>query len=132
MLGIDFTYPILQKTKGDTSSPEIQLMSLIVVATKLSQPFDDTVRHPEDDSDPTTVKIDWKKWQEVMIEKPQDGLKRGEEIHVEDTDVPAMSEKQMDDYLDWYQRTWVDGNEPKSRLLYCSIVTLVLTSYSAA
>lgn len=115
MLGLDFTYLISQKrSRGAISYPEIQLLSLIVVATKLSQPFDDIPRHPADDSDPTTVKLDWGKWQEIMIEKPQEGLKRGEEIHVQDTDVPAMSEKKMDDYLDWYQRTWIDGSEPKS------------------
>jgi hypothetical protein len=64
------------------------------------------------------VKIDWRKWQEIMIDKPQEGLKRGDEIHVEDTDVASMSEKQMDDYLNWYQRTWIDGADPKSELLY--------------
>jgi RNA polymerase I-specific transcription initiation factor RRN7 len=119
MLEIDFSYPITQKSREfDVSYPEIQLMSLIVVATKLGHPFDDIVRHPESDSDPTTVKIDWRKWQEIMIDKPQEGLKRGDEIHVEDTDVASMSEKQMDDYLNWYQRTWIDGAEPKSELLY--------------
>lgn len=119
MLGIEFTYLISEKTRQlEISHPEIQLMSLIVVATKLSHPFDDVVRHPEGEFDPTTTKIDWSKWQEMMIDKPQEGFKRGEEIHVGDTDVASMSEKQMDDYLDWYQRTWVDDTEPKSMLCY--------------
>jgi RNA polymerase I-specific transcription initiation factor RRN7 len=116
ILGIDFTYPIPQKRPGYITYPEIQLMSLIVVATKLSHPFDDIVRYPEDDSDPTIVKIDWSKWQDIMIEKSPAGLKRGEEIKVTDEDVLAMSGKKLDDYLDWYQRTWIDSRAPKSPL----------------
>ncbi|PSS25675.1 hypothetical protein M430DRAFT_48107 [Amorphotheca resinae ATCC 22711] len=113
ILGIDFTYPIPQKRPGYITYPEIQLMSLIVVATKLSHPFDDIVRYPEDDSDPTIVKIDWSKWQDIMIEKSPAGLKRGEEIKVTDEDVLTMSGKKLDDYLDWYQRTWIDSRAPK-------------------
>lgn len=93
-------------------------MSLIIIATKLSHPFDDIVRHPESDSDPTTVKMDWKKWEAIMVDKSQEKLKRGDEIYVEDTEVVNMSEKQMDQYLDWYQRTWIDGTEPKSTFKY--------------
>ena len=115
MLRIDFTYPAsYQGREFEISYPEIQLISLIIVATKLGHPFDDLVRYPENESDPTTVKMDWSKWREIMIDKTQEGLKRGDEIHVEDIDVASMTEKQMDDYMDWYQRTWVYGAEPKS------------------
>ena len=52
-----------------------------------------------------------------MAEAPTKGLKRGEEIKVTDADVMKMSGKQMDDYLDWYQRTWIDDRNPKSMFL---------------
>jgi RNA polymerase I-specific transcription initiation factor RRN7 len=90
-------------------------MSLIVVATKLSQPFDDISRYSVSDLDPSTVQIDWKKWAKIMAGAPTDGLRRGEEIHVADEDVLGMSEKAMDDYLDWHQRTWVDDRPHKSK-----------------
>jgi RNA polymerase I-specific transcription initiation factor RRN7 len=93
-------------------------MSLIAVATKLSQPFDDLPRFPESDSDPSTVRIDWTKWAEIMSELPSDGLKRGEEIHVTDADVMTMSKKMTDDYLDWYQNNWMDDRRPKSMGVY--------------
>lgn len=89
-------------------------MCLIIVATKLSHPFDDIVRHPESDSDPTTVRIDWVKWCAIMTEKECEELRRGEEIKIIDSDVLSMSEKKLDDYLDWYQRTWIDDRNPKS------------------
>lgn len=115
MLDVDFTYPILHKKNyGSLAYPEIQLMCLIVIATKLSQPFDDIVRVPVSESDPATVKIDWTKWREIMAEKESPGLKRGEEMKIKDADIIGMSDKKMDDYLDWYQRTWTDDNNPKS------------------
>ena len=43
------------------------------------------------------------------------GLKRGQEINVTDGDVFKMKGKELDDYLDWYQRTWVDDSDPKSK-----------------
>lgn len=52
-----------------------------------------------------------------MAEAPTKGLKRGEEIKITDADVMKMSGKQMDDYLDWYQRTWIDDRNPKSMSL---------------
>lgn len=115
MLEIDFVYPAsYQGREFNISYPEIQLISLVVVATKLSHPFDDIVRLPENESDPTTVKVDWRKWREIMVDKSPEGLRRGDEIHVNDTDVASMTEKQIDDYLGWYQRTWIDGAEPRS------------------
>lgn len=90
-------------------------MCLIVIATKLSQPFDDIVRYPETQSDPTTVRIDWAKWREIMSEKESDGLKRGEEIKITDADIIGMSDKGLDGYLDWYQRTWTTDSDHKSK-----------------
>ena len=92
-------------------------MCLIVVATKLSQPLDGIVRHPESDSDPSTVKIDWRKWREAMTEKDVTGLRRGEEIMVTDMEVLNMSTEAMDDYMDWYQRTFLDDRPSKSKTL---------------
>jgi len=90
-------------------------MCLIVVATKLSQPFDDILRYPESDSDPSTVMIDWGRWSEIMTEEQVPGLKRGEEIMVTDMDVLLMSNEAMDDYMNWYQRTFLDDRPPKSK-----------------
>jgi RNA polymerase I-specific transcription initiation factor RRN7 len=116
MLEIDFSYPRLdEKQYGIMACPEIQLMSLIVICTKLSQPFDNIPRYPDNDSDPTIARIDWSRWSTTMTEKLHRDLKRGEEIKVKDFDVWDMNAKKMDDYLDWYQRTWIDDRNPKSK-----------------
>ena len=120
MLDIDFCYLIPQKRlNGLQPYPEIQLMSLIVIATKLSQPFDDIVRHPQSDVDPTIMKIQWSKWRDIMAESSSGGV-HGENIIVRDEDVFGMSEKKMDDYMDWFQRTWIDDRESKGLLVRSS------------
>lgn len=91
-------------------------MSLLVIATKLAHPFDDVVRIPESYSDPSAAKIDWSHWIKTTFRKPSKGLARGEAIKVVDTDVWNMNAKKLDDYLDWYQNTWVDDRDPKSKL----------------
>ncbi|KAG0649094.1 RNA polymerase I-specific transcription initiation factor rrn7 [Hyphodiscus hymeniophilus] len=114
LLGFDFQYPIVPQGRHRTISyPEIRLMSLIVVATKLSQPFDEISRYSNSESDPSIVQIDWTRWAQIMAEPPSDGLRRGEEIHVTDKDVFGMSEKAIDDYLNWHQRNWVDDRNSK-------------------
>jgi RNA polymerase I-specific transcription initiation factor RRN7 len=119
LLETDFSFPTPQKRyHGIIAYPEVRLMSLIVIATKLSQPFDNIPRDHESDSDPTSVKIDWGKWRQIMAEPPSDRLRRGEEIKVTDLDVFGMNDKKLDNYLDWYQRTWIDDQDPKSMPFY--------------
>jgi RNA polymerase I-specific transcription initiation factor RRN7 len=108
MLEIDFTYTHIRKencrVNRITAYPETQLIGLLVIATKLSQPFDDIARKPESDADPTTARIDWEKWCETMAEEPSEGLKRGQEIKVTEKEILSMNGKKLDDYLDWYQK----------------------------
>ncbi|KIW83155.1 hypothetical protein Z517_02399 [Fonsecaea pedrosoi CBS 271.37] len=99
--------------------PESQLISLVIVATKLLFPFDsDTVkRYPQDPNDPATLRVDWSAWLEAKatFDKPNetgdDGnfLKPGSEIHVTDNDILDMTDRQLDQYMDWYQQMWITG-----------------------
>ena len=49
-----------------------------------------------------------------MKEKKVPGLKRGEEIMVTDMDVLVMNKEAIDDYMNWYQRIFLDDKPPKS------------------
>ncbi|KAH8659085.1 hypothetical protein BGZ60DRAFT_414514 [Tricladium varicosporioides] len=114
LLDLNFLYLTLHsRTLEALAYPEIRLISMIIVAVKLSHPFDDIERRPETDSDPTILKIDWERWRNIMTERPSKPLKKGEELNITDTDVFNMSSEQMDEYLEWYQRTWIDDREPK-------------------
>ncbi|CAG8960949.1 hypothetical protein HYFRA_00002487 [Hymenoscyphus fraxineus] len=114
MLEFDFSYPVsFTKNREASAYPELQIISAIVVATKLCYPFDDIARLPYSGSDPTAMKLDWTTWSEIMIQGPSKRLRRGEELKVTDKDVLKMSDGKIDDYLDWYQRTWIDDRDPK-------------------
>ncbi len=104
------------KTHQVTAYPEIQLVSLIVIATKLSHPFDEIPALSTSESDPTVMKIDWEKWAQIMAQKDPEGIKRGREIYVTEEDVCDMNEKNMDAYLDWFQRTLIDDNKQRKSM----------------
>lgn len=116
LLRFEFRYPIAKRRYRVLDYPELQLICLIVVATKLSQPFDNIFRLPEDELDPTTVKINWRKWGEIMTEKSSDGISPGKEVEVTGADILTMDGKSLDDYLNWYQKTWIDDKKPKSKI----------------
>ena len=119
LLEFDFSYPILHKKAYESLAyPEIQIISIIVVVTKLCYPFDNIERLPQSEYDPTSLKINWGKWSDIMIPRPSKKLREGEELKVTDQDVLKMSDGKLDDYLDWYQRTWIDDREPKSMFCY--------------
>jgi RNA polymerase I-specific transcription initiation factor RRN7 len=118
----DFTYPTtatpLETTRRQpTTYPESQLMSLVVVATKLLFPFDSATvkRYPKDANDPTALRMDWSSWLEAKGRFDKDsstaretnGLKAGSEILVTDRDILGMTDQQLDQYMSWYQRTWI-------------------------
>ncbi|KAM0134144.1 hypothetical protein ACHAO1_005832 [Botrytis cinerea] len=114
ILEYNFSYPIHNKRlHGTTGYPEYQLASLIVIATKLSQPFDDIQRHPEGNLDATAARINWAKWQSIMFDDPIEGMKRGDEIKITDADVFKMTGEQMDDWMNWYHKTWIDDRDQK-------------------
>jgi RNA polymerase I-specific transcription initiation factor RRN7 len=113
----DFSYMIAKGGRRQQASafPELELISLLVVAVKLLNPFDGVSRRPRSIKEPTAQEMDWPSWQQrwELAHRPQDNaLARGSEIDVRDTDVFDMSQKQLDSYMDWYQKTWV--REPRS------------------
>ncbi|KAH7314046.1 RNA polymerase I-specific transcription initiation factor-like protein rrn7 [Rhexocercosporidium sp. MPI-PUGE-AT-0058] len=127
LLELDLSYHALGKRTYDTTShPEIQLMSLVVIATKLAYPFDDIDRIPGSFSDPSAVKVNWSQWIKSTSREPPKGLARGEAIEVTDADVWDMNAKKLDDYLDWYQNTWIDDRDPKSRSANSLLLLLLL------
>lgn len=93
--------------------PEAQLLGLVIVATKLIFPIDIAGGFPKTVSEPAAQLVDWNLWasfqkQFETLDNVPGRLPRGEEIKVNDGNVFHMTEHQIDDYLDWYQDTWLD------------------------
>lgn len=120
----EFCYPDLTTSadstrRQPTTYPEAQLISLVVTATKLLFPFDSHTikRYPKDPNDPTTLRMNWSAWVEAKANfdntasaaDSSNSLRPGSEIHVTDNDIFEMTNHQLDQYMDWYQRTWIKG-----------------------
>ena len=93
--------------------PEIALVSLLIISVKLYYPFGTIDIHPRSLSDAGTLKVDWDFWCEVQkkydaIETTAGKLGLGNEVKVTEEDVFHLSQEQMDEYLDWFEKTWVD------------------------
>lgn len=87
--------------------PEVQLVSLIVVATKLLFPFDDIERNPTAATELSALSVQWKDW--VAERKNTDDepghLTYGKAFSVTDSDIISMTESSLDQYLEWYAQT---------------------------
>ena len=119
ILKIDFAFPQPSGRQYVSRLPEITLASLLVIATKLYHPFDDYPRSIHDPDDPAALAIDWDAWSKALNGHRGrldigDHLLPGTEIQVRSEDAMYLSSNQMDDYLDWYERTWVDETRAES------------------
>ncbi|KAL3478794.1 hypothetical protein BJX99DRAFT_223909 [Aspergillus californicus] len=116
---LGFTFEFSQQASGrrrPLDKPEHQLVTLIVIATKLLFPFDDVQRHPASAQEPTVQAIDWTSWTEV-----QNGFERrdasagrigkGKEILVSEEDALTMNPDQLDEYMNWYENSWLDNSK---------------------
>ena len=113
LLSLEFAFPLPGHRQQTSSLPEIQLMCLLIIAVKLYHPFDGLPRHARSLADPAALTIDWAAWVDIQSShgvhiSDESHLKRGSEIKVNEKDVMNMTGKEMDEYMDWYERTFVD------------------------
>lgn len=109
-----------RRRRTPIAMPELQLVSLIVVATKLLFPFPiPPISRPSSQghglhtssTEPsrnalTELSLDWSTW--LALHKSNPSPKSFAQKHIEttDRDVLQMSPEEMDDYISWYQRTF--------------------------
>ena len=122
LLSSTFEFPLPGSRQQTCSLPEIQLVCLLVIAVKLYHPFDTSIRHVRSLADPAALTIDWESWVDgqsscKMHATGGTHLERGSEISVTEKDAMNMTGEQLDEYMDWYERTFVDESraEEKSR-----------------
>ena len=116
ILDCDFAFPPLRKRQPLSNLPEIQLVSMLVVATKLYHPFDSVDRYTRSLTEIGYLTIHWDVWvrehktftASLRGNKP---FEPGSELNFNEHDAMAMSDEQMDHYLDWYEKTWIDSEE---------------------
>lgn len=122
LVGFTFSFPTaIAGKRRPLHLPEVQMISLIVISTKLLFPFDDINRYPESAREPSTQVIDWQLWAQVQghfeqRETSSGRIGKGNEVLVNEKDVFSMTSSQLDEYLDWYESSWLDFSKGACKL----------------
>lgn len=108
----DFTVQTNAAAKSNVALryPEVQLVCLLVVATKLLFSFDDIARNPRASTELSALSMDWRVWitkrqEDVHRKNAPTKLSYPEASQVTESDVLQMTEDKLDQYLDWYGQT---------------------------
>ena len=102
-----------------SSLPEVSLLAVVIISVKLLHPFEQS--EPQDTSALAgSLQMDWQEWEQARSEHLQrlneaGALEKGTATHIEDEDVLRLSGKELDDYLDWYEGTWIEPDRGQSR-----------------
>jgi RNA polymerase I-specific transcription initiation factor RRN7 len=126
LLGIDFTLQLGGKTDSNRvlRYAEVQLMSLLIVSTKLFFPIDDIDRHPVSANDLSALKMDWPEWvatQSAVQDRDEASIHNSknntspdmtfpEAFKISESDCLAMGDAELDRYMDWYQENLTSEN----------------------
>lgn len=105
ILHLEFAFDMNKKRFKILDHPDILLISCIVFSTKLLYPFDGEERLPVSYRDPSSLQIDWEKWRELVRDATSEGLERRDINKLHPEDAWTMSDRKIDDYLDWYEET---------------------------
>lgn len=124
LLGFTFEYPTIVSDDDRNKVhylPDVQLMVLIVISTKLLFPFDDLKRYPTTANEPATQIMNWPLWERAQHHfegdpRVGDKIEKGTAIQVTDQDVLTMTPAQLDGYMDWYESSWLDTSRAPSRI----------------
>lgn len=118
IVNFSLAYPASQSTRLSASTyPEAQLMALVVIATKLLFPFDSSTvkRYPKSPNAPGAVRMNWDAWldakrayDDAPASSCDTAIGPGSEMALKDIDILDMNAQQLDEYMDWYQRMWVN------------------------
>ena len=109
-----FEYPFTYSVKEFhiyQSIPDLQILSLIIIATKLLYPISKSRLYPTTSTEPASLSMNWQTWlsakraHDVKFRHPE-RLSYANAYAASEADVFTWNDSQMDDYLAWYEGTW--------------------------
>ncbi|KAK9365259.1 hypothetical protein V1509DRAFT_633640 [Lipomyces kononenkoae] len=138
-LDLDFSFQTNRKPKRREFHPEIKLMALVVIATKLCFGLDGVLRMPKTLSEPAAQHLDWNLWKRSLMSTwdKEKWMKMNDEIGAKPTnngkltgkmaaaasetkrgpynydndDVAFWDSDQINKFLNFYQKTWTVSDE---------------------
>ncbi|KAF3908323.1 hypothetical protein AA313_de0207488 [Arthrobotrys entomopaga] len=137
MLDISLQYDASAKRLNVVDCPDIQLMALLIISLKLCYGLDDddiskpknmknkatVTRHAEKQWEIANIKPDWAAWKKIIQMNVTDvqsqhedgGQKRDKnwQLSVDEGDIYSWTEREMDEYLDWFENNFEVSGEGK-------------------
>lgn len=101
----DFCYPLERPKIFGVDHPDISLLATIILVTRLLYPFNDDGRN--EGSEPQSISMNWRRWQAIFDDSPTQAIKRLDRQDIaklQSRDAWALTDDQIDDYLDWHQQ----------------------------
>ena len=113
LLDYSFTFQDSPGAHRKIMFPETKLMSLLIIAVKLSQTIDRPGCRPRTGAEPAALVIDWNVWQQELRQTNLNRQSRSlvDKINVTEDHALNMNGQQLDQYLDWYERTWAETTQ---------------------
>lgn len=109
LLRLGFAIPTGSRPPLD--DPDTLLIASIVLVTKLLYPMDGVVRSPMTDDDPTCLRVNWEKWQDIFADQMESEPASRDFDLLTSKDVSSMSGEEMDQYLEWYRKVRLTPQE---------------------
>lgn len=98
-LACSFQFPVQKSRIFPSDHPEIQLVSLLVIATKMCFPFKGgPVPLPDLDMG-SMPKLDWQRWGEVLPKEPREQKSKVDYKELTADRIVSMSEVELDKYF---------------------------------
>lgn len=110
----NFAWPHMSRFMRAAMWPELRLMALAIIATKLGFGLDNLQRTPRTSDEPAATPLSWTVWEKFLKDGDMDRCGQLE-IDVTEADVFQMDDEDMDRYMDWYEKTWCAQDDTGNR-----------------
>jgi len=101
--------------------PENRLIVLVVISIKLLFPVDGQDRTPRKPTELAVLGLDWTTWVQARRDMSSaktnttEELSYNQALRTTDVDVTSMSDDKLDQYMDWYEKAYVEEQPSEKR-----------------
>lgn len=100
--------------------PENRLIILVVISTKLLFPMDGQERTPRKPTELAVLGLDWTTWIQARrdlssAKTTSEELSYNQALRITDVDMMSMSDDKLDQYMDWYEKAYVEAEPSEKR-----------------
>lgn len=104
-LELDYSYSLNAQagTNQSLRYPEVRLMALVIITTKLLFPFDSIRRYAKTPNDLSVLKVDWESWTNIHTSypSPEKDLTFVDAFNMTEADIINLGDGSLDQYLEW-------------------------------